>query len=149
MRYQRQKGKPKGVKGVIIRCELIQRSKAKIRSTREWRDVNKIPSSKKGRESLHTPSRSDERAYGYLISSKSTTKDKRNVEWSRVGKRWLKSFFVGRDESSGELKSFFVGPDDSESNDDYSVISISVVSSTASSAVPSVEGAAGFSKDSS
>ena len=50
-----------------------------------------------------------------------------------------KIIFWGRDESSGELKSFFVGPDDSESNDDYSVISISVVSSTASSAVPSVE----------
>ena len=37
---------------MIIRGELIQRSKAKIRSTREWRDDNKIPSSKEGRESL-------------------------------------------------------------------------------------------------
>ena len=37
---------------MIIRCELIQRSKAKIQSTREWRDDNKIPSSKEGRESL-------------------------------------------------------------------------------------------------
>ena len=41
---------------MIITGELIQRSEAKIRSTREWRDDDKIPSSKEGRESLHLSS---------------------------------------------------------------------------------------------